>query len=84
MSKPITIPVRTQGADKAARQLGKVDKGLSRIAKGAAGAAAAFFAARGLINAFNSVVAATEAQILAESQLNAALKLMREIYLLKK
>lgn len=74
MSKPITIPVRTQGADKAARQLGKVDKGLSRIAKGAAGAAAAFFAARGLINAFSSVVAATEAQILAESQLNAALK----------
>lgn len=74
MSKPITIPVRTQGADKAARELGKVDKGLSRIAKGAAGAAAAFFAARGLINAFSSVVAATEAQILAESQLNAALK----------
>jgi phage-related minor tail protein len=74
MSKSITIPVRTQGADKAARQLGKVDKGLSRIAKGAAGAAAAFFAARGLINAFNSVIQATEAQILAEAQLNAALK----------
>lgn len=74
MSKPITIPIRTQGSDKAARQLGKVDKGLSRIAKGAAGAAAAFFAARGLINAFNSVIQATEAQILAEAQLNAALK----------
>lgn len=74
MSKPITIPVRTQGTDKAARQLGKVDKGLSRLAKGAAAAAGAFFAARGLINAFNSVIAATEAQVLAEAQLNAALK----------
>ena len=74
MSKAITIPVRTQGTDKAARQLGKVDKGLSRLAKGAAAAAGAFFAARGLINAFNSVIAATEAQVLAEAQLNAALK----------
>lgn len=46
MSKPITIPIRTQGSDKAARQLGKVDKGLSRIAKGAAGAAAAFCSKR--------------------------------------
>ena len=74
MSKAITIPVRTQGTDKAARQLGKVDKGLSRLAKGAAAAAGAFFAARGLINAFNSVIAATETQVLAEAQLNAALK----------
>ena len=74
MSKAITIPVRTQGTDKAARQLGKVDKGLSRLAKGAAAAAGAFFAARGLINAFNSVIAATETQDLAEAQLNAALK----------
>ena len=74
MSKAITIPVRTQGTDKAARQLGKVDKGLSRLAKGAAAAAGAFFAARGLINAFNSVMAPTETQVLAEAQLNAALK----------
>tara|TARA_X000001382_G_scaffold123116_1_gene106606 strand:+ start:6001 stop:7755 length:1755 start_codon:yes stop_codon:yes gene_type:complete len=77
MSKAIEIPIRTRGADKASRELGKVDKGLGRLAKSAAGAAAGFFAARGLINAFSSVIEATKEQILAEAQLNAVLKSTR-------
>ena len=74
MAKPIEVPIRVKGADKAKKQLSKVDKGLASLSKAAAGAAAAFFAAQGLINALRGVIAATEEQILVETQLNSVLK----------
>ena len=72
--KTIRLPIKTSGADKASRDLGKVDKGLGRLAKSAAGAAAAFFGARALIAGFQNVIELTKQQVLAESQLNAVLK----------
>ena len=74
MSKSITYDIKTRGASKASKDLGKVDKGLGRLAKSAAGAAAGFFAVQGLINGFQAVINATREQELAERQLNAVLK----------
>ena len=70
MAKPIVVDIKTKGADKASKQLGKVDRGLTSLSKAAAGAAAAFFAAQGLINAIRGTISATEEQILVETQLN--------------
>jgi len=74
MAKKVRVDIKATGADKASRNLGKVDKGLGRLAKSAAGAAAAFFGARMLLDGFKSMINATREQILAETQLNAVLK----------
>ena len=80
MAKPIVVDIKTKGADKAKKQLSKVDKGLASLSKAAAGAAAAFFAAQGLINALRGVIAATEEQILVETQIKQGL-VMKQLYL---
>ena len=74
MAKRVEVDIKTRGADKASKNLRKVDKGLGRLAKSAAGAAGAFFGARMLLDGFRNVVNATREQILAETQLNAVLK----------
>lgn len=74
MARPVIVDVKTRGADRAAKQLGKVDKGLGRLAKSAAGVAVGFFGVQGLINGFRSVVESTKQQALVEAQLNAVLK----------
>jgi len=74
MAKKVRVDIKATGADKASRNLGKVDKGLGRLAKSAAKTAAAFFGARMLLDGFRSVLNATREQILAEKQLNAVLK----------
>ena len=74
MAKNVRVDIKATGADKASRNLGKVDKGLGRLAKSAAKTAAAFFGARMLLDGFRSVLNATREQILAETQLNAVLK----------
>lgn len=73
MARPVIVDVKTRGADRAAKQLGKVDKGLGRLAKSAAGVAVGF-GVQGLINGFRSVVESTKQQALVEAQLNAVLK----------
>ena len=42
MAKRVEVDIRTRGADKASRDLGKVDKGLGRLAKSAVATAGAF------------------------------------------
>ena len=79
MAKPVIVDVKTRGADKSAKQLGKVDKGLGRLAKSAAGAATAFFGARALISGFQNILELTKQQALAEAQLNAVLKSTKNI-----
>ena len=74
MAKKVRLDIKATGADKASRNLGKVDKGLGRLAKSAATAAAGFFGARMLLDGFKSMINATREQILAETQLNAVLK----------
>jgi phage-related minor tail protein len=74
MAKTVNLNVKATGADKASKNLGKVDKGLGGIAKSAAKVAAGFFAARGVLTGFQKVLDATRTQILAETQLNAVLK----------
>jgi len=74
MAKRVEVDIKTRGADKASRDLGKVDKGLGRLAKSAGVAAAGFFGARALIAGFQSVISLTKQQVLAEAQLNAVLK----------
>jgi len=74
MAREVRLPIKTTGADKAANDLGKVDKGLGALAKSAGLAAGAFFGARALIAGFQSVIDKTREQALAEAQLNAVLK----------
>jgi hypothetical protein len=74
MAKRVEVDIKTRGADKASKDLGKVDKGLGRLAKSAGVAAAGFFGARALIAGFQSVISLTKQQVLAEAQLNAVLK----------
>jgi len=74
MAKPVIVDIKTRGAAKASKDLGKVDKGLGRLAKSAAGVAVGFFGVQGLINGFRSVVEKTKQQALVEAQLNAVLK----------
>ena len=74
MAKKVRLDIKATGAAKASRNLGKVDKGLGRLAKSAATAAAGFFGARMLLDGFKSMINATREQILAETQLNAVLK----------
>ena len=74
MAKRVQVDIKTRGAAKASKDLGKVDKGLGRLAKSAAGVAVGFFGVQGLINGFRSVVESTKQQALVEAQLNAVLK----------
>jgi len=74
MAKRVEVDIKTRGAAKASKDLGKVDKGLGRLAKSAGVAAAGFFGARALIAGFQSVISLTKQQVLAETQLNAVLK----------
>ena len=74
MAKNVRVDIKATGAAKAAKQLGKVDKGLGRLAKSAGVAAAGFFGARALIDGFQSMIDVTKQQVLAETQLNAVLK----------
>jgi len=74
MARKVTVDIKTRGAAKASKDLGKVDKGLGRLAKSAAGVAVGFFGVQGLINGFRSVVESTKQQALVEAQLNAVLK----------
>ena len=74
MAKKVQVDIKTTGAAKASKDLGKVDKGLGRLAKSAGVAAAGFFGARALISGFQSVIDLTKQQVLAETQLNAVLK----------
>jgi len=74
MAKQVRVDIKATGADKAKRDLGKVDKGLGRLAKSAGIAAAGFFGARALISGFQSMINVTKQQVLVEAQLNAVLK----------
>ena len=74
MAKRVTVDIKTRGAAKASKDLGKVDKGLGGLAKSAAKVAGGFFAARGLLAGFQAVINVTREQELAEKQLNAVLK----------
>ena len=74
MAKKVRVDIKATGADKAKRDLGKVDKGLGRLAKSAGIAAAGFFGARMLLDGFRSMINATKQQVLVEAQLNAVLK----------
>ena len=74
MAKQVRVDIKATGADKAKRDLGKVDKGLGRLAKSAGLAAAGFFGARALISGFQSMINVTKQQVLVEAQLNAVLK----------
>ncbi len=74
MAKKVRVDIKATGADKASRNLGKVDKGLGRLAKSAAKTAGAFLGARMLLDGFRGILNATREQILAETQLNAVLK----------
>lgn len=73
MAKNIDLNVRLKGAKKAEKGLGGVDNKMKSLGKSAMAAAGGFFAARGLINAFKSVVNAAAEQELAEKKLNAVL-----------
>jgi len=79
MAKRVEVDIKTRGADKASRDLGKVDKGLGRLAKSAVATAGAFFGARMLLDGFKSLVDVTKQQALAEAQLNAVLKSTKNI-----
>jgi len=72
--KKLNIRVQTKGAKKASKDLKGVDSRLSSLGKSALKAGAAFFAARGIINAFKAVVDAAAEQELAEKKLGAVLK----------
>ena len=74
MAKKVQVDIKTTGAGKASKDLGKVDKGLGGLAKSAAKVAGGFFAARGLLAGFQAVINVTREQELAEKQLNAVLK----------
>ena len=74
MAKKVRVDIKATGASKASKDLGKVDKGLSKLAKSAATAAAGFFGARMLLDGFRKIIDATREQVLAETQLNAVLK----------
>jgi hypothetical protein len=74
MAKRVTVDIKTRGAAKASKDLGKVDKGLGRLARSAIATAGAFFGARMLLDGFRSVVEKTKEQALVEAQLNAVLK----------
>lgn len=73
VQKRIDLVVNEHGADKAARGLGKVDAGLTNIAKSALAAGAAYFSVRGIVAGMKSVVAAAGEQEAAEKQLQVAL-----------
>ena len=74
MAKRVQVDIKTTGAAKASKDLGKVDKGLGRLAQSAAGVAAGFFGVQGLMNGFRGVIEKTKEQALVEAQLNAVLK----------
>ena len=74
MAKKVRLDIKATGADKAARSVGKVDKGLNKLAKSAAATAVGFFGVQGLINGFTRTIELTKQQVVAESQLNAVLK----------
>ena len=67
------IKVTTKGAEKSKRQLQGVSGGLKSMAKSAALAGAAYFGARGLINAIQSSLKLFAEQQLAEVKLESAL-----------
>ena len=71
--KKINLAVKATGSEKAARSIGKVDKGLGSLAKSAAAAAAGFFGARMLIAGMKEAVNLAARQELAERKLTAAL-----------
>jgi len=74
LNKIMNIILRMKGAKKAKQDLKGVDSRLSSLGKNALKAGAAFFAARGIINAFKAVVGAAAEQELAEKKLGAVLK----------
>ena len=74
MAKKVRVDIKATGASKASKDLGKVDKGLSKLAKSAAATAVGFFGVQGLINGFTRTIELTKQQVVAESQLNAVLK----------
>jgi len=71
--KNIRLRISETGAKQAARAIGGVDNRLKSLAKSAAGAAAAFFGARMLIQGFRQAVDAAGRQELAERKLQTAL-----------
>ena len=79
MAKKVRLDIKATGADKAARSVGKVDKGLNKLAKSAIATAGAFFGARMLIQGFQEVIELTKKQALAEAQLNAVLKSTKNV-----
>ena len=70
----VNIKVRAEGTEKARKSLGGVSGGLKSLGKQALMVGGAFFAARGVINAFKSATEASAQQELAEKKLNAVLK----------
>lgn len=72
--REVRLPIKTTGADKAQKQLGKVDKGLGRLAKTAAKTAFAFLGARMLLDGMRSVIDAAREQELQERKLAAVIK----------
>jgi molybdopterin converting factor small subunit len=73
VSKRVNLIVNEQGADKAARGLGRVDKGMATLAKSAAAAAAAFLAAGGIVRGLKEAVSLYGIQEQAEKSLEVAL-----------
>ena len=71
--KNIRLRISETGAKQAAKAIGGVDNRLKSLAKSAAGAAAAFFGARMLIQGFRQAVDAAGRQELAERKLQTAL-----------
>ena len=71
--KPLNIPVRVKGAQKAKQDLKGIDGSISKMGKAAAKAGAMFFAASGIINGFKRLVELTAEQELAEKKLEASL-----------
>jgi len=71
--KKLNIKIKTKGAKKSEREIKGVDSKLKSLGKSAMVAAGGFFAARGLINAFKSVIDLAGKQELAETKLEAAI-----------
>ena len=73
MAKKIILQSQLKGGEKTKRGLKGVSSGLTSLAKKAALAGGAFFAARGIINGFKNSIDLSAKQELAEKKLEAAL-----------
>jgi hypothetical protein len=69
----VNIDIRTKGAKKAKDELGGLSGSISKMGKAVGIASAAYFGARGLINAFSSTIELAGIQEQAEKQLETAL-----------